>query len=264
MILLISGLHIMKITGLGKTDKGIVRENNEDNIYVDGQYVSDTSVASSTFYVDDSRDCHTLAVCDGVGGASYGELASLSVVKTLQQCELNDDFDAFSWVEKFNSAVLAEKTLRETNEMGSTIALARFEEDTLFYVNVGDSRIYYYNGDDLEQLSKDHTRIQVMRDAGILNEALSSKYEHQLTQYIGITEDEFIVEPSVGNKKLQAGDVIVLCSDGVTDVLSHSDLLEILKINQNLEPEELLNKIFDKAIEKKTKDNISIIVAKVK
>lgn len=247
---------------IGKTDKGIIRDNNEDNIYVDGCYVTDITIPSAEFYIDEERINHTFAVCDGIGGADCGEIASLAAVKALHECDLKGLDNLSECIFELNHAVLTENIAKHIRGMGSTVALVHVKDDMLHFANVGDSRIYLCSGGELKQLSVDHTRIQMMKDAGINDVALLKRYEHQLSQSLGISDDDFVIEPATGCRDLKVGDIVLLCSDGITDVISDEEIQEILTQSGNAEAATIANKLFDLAIEKKTKDNISLIIIK--
>lgn len=253
----------MKIIGFGKTHTGIIRDNNEDNIYIDGKFVADISSISMSFEIDDNTATHTVAVFDGIGGAACGEYASLAAASALCKFEMKGMCDIPECIYYLNNSVLSESESRHANGMGATVALVHISDDKIKYANVGDSRIYSFNGVRLEQLSIDHTRNQVMKDAGINNENLLKQYEHQLTQNLGIPEEEFVIEPTIGGKSLYKDEIILLCSDGLTDVISNDELFGIIAENSCNEPKTIVEILLNFAFERKTKDNVSIIVLKV-
>lgn len=252
----------MTIHGFGRTDKGLLKENNEDNIYIDGNFVPDVDIASAAFCIDKERFEHTVAVFDGIGGADCGEFASLAAAMLLKECDIKRITDINECIYELNNAVLVEVRKRKIRGMGSTAAVVHIEDNELHYANVGDSRIYLYDGGQLEQLSVDHTRNQMLKDLGINDEELLKRYDHQLSQNLGISEDDFIIEPATGCRKLKDGDIVILCSDGITDVVSDIEIEELLSNNTGADVQFITNNLFDLAIEKASRDNLSLIVLK--
>ena len=189
------------------SNKGHVRENNEDNYLLNGAIVDGKSTANNSVKTDKAFVC---AVCDGVGGQVLGEEASKIAVKTI------DSYSDFLYLrnitkESVNDAIMfANDKICETNEqkhitMGSTIAMLGITDENVIAANVGESRIYKYSEGKLTQLSKDHTREQVLLDVGL--EVNNSNDKHILTQHLGINPKNMIIEPYIIEEPVDAGSI---------------------------------------------------------
>lgn len=251
----------MKLSVFGKSYIGQIRTNNEDNIYVNGLFLADSR--QEYFQAGPIiRDYDVLAaVCDGIGGAVFGEIASLTAVKALKTYSENETFDALGCVDYLNNEVLS--TMNELNcrNMGTTLAMIYVYGSTATAVNVGDSRIYLYRDSKIVQISKDHTRYQSMIDAGMGIEFINDDVKHQLTQNIGIPEYEFSIDPEVSEFQINHSDAILISSDGFTDVVSDNEIADILR--RDISIEETVDSCFELASKHKSKDNISVVVIRV-
>lgn len=251
----------MQLSVFGKSYIGQIRINNEDNIYVNGSFLEDPR--QEYFQTDPIiRELDVLtAVCDGIGGAVYGEIASLTAVKALKTYSENEIFDAFGCVDYLNNEVLSIMNELNCRNMGTTLAMIHVHGNTATAVNVGDSRIYLYRDSGILQISRDHTRFQSMLDTGIDIEHINEDAKHQLTQNIGIPEDEFSIDPEVSEFQIHHGDSILISSDGFTDVVSEDEIADIL--HRDISIEETVDSCIELAAKHKSKDNISVVVIRV-
>ena len=130
--------------------------------------------------------------------------------------------------------------------------------------NVGDSRIYLLRNGVLTQLSKDHTIVQQKLDLGAIaaEQAASDSGRHKLTQHLGIFESEMLIEAHHIQKQVQPDDVFLLCSDGLTDMVSDKAICQILIIAKSCD--EAAEKLLEAALENGGKDNVSVIVVNAK
>jgi protein phosphatase len=242
----------------GVTDTGQRRDNNEDNILVD------TS--------------HALAiVADGMGGHNAGEVASQLAIDVTSQfliaglhIESRMD-DAFSSAEPMQD--LLEKSIQLANRkiieessnddsksgMGTTIVCLVFCNNWFVIGNIGDSRCYRFRNGEINQLSEDHSWIQGMVARGTIKKDDAKKHPQRglLLQALGNTE----IKPTFTSGCPQAGDVFVLCSDGLTEVVSNNTIGFVLK--QNGSPQKTAEKLVHLANENGGPDNISVIVVKI-
>ncbi|MDX2478145.1 MAG: Stp1/IreP family PP2C-type Ser/Thr phosphatase [Gammaproteobacteria bacterium] len=248
----------VRIRIAGITDTGQRRNNNEDNILVDSH--------------------HSLAiVADGMGGHNAGEVASQLAIDVTSQfliagihIEAKSD-DAFSTPGPLK--VLMEKSIQQANRkivdesggddkksgMGTTIACLLFCGSWFVIGNVGDSRCYRFRDGKIKQLSTDHSWIQGMVKQGTikLEDAKRHPQRALLLQALGNRE----IEPSFISGCPQPGDVFVLCSDGLTEVVSNNTIGFVL--NQDGGPQKTAEKLVELANENGGPDNISVVVAKV-
>ena len=233
----------------------------------------------NTFFEERHPDTSiTLAVlCDGIGGHSAGEVAADLAVQTIiievSQANLDDPTQALEGgIQIANQKIFqASQQDRMRAGMGTTCACALIRAGQLFISYVGDSRIYLQRGRYLSQLSKDHTWIQEALDGGLLSleEAVEHPNRHVLRRYLGsptppavdshlhITLTE---EPAATHLSLQAGDLILLTSDGLTDLVSNPEINQLLGRNK---PGLAIQKLIGLANQRGGHDNISILLLQV-
>lgn len=240
------------------------RTNNEDNFFLDGFFKplekADVPVACSAR----SEGGGVYAVCDGMGGQAYGERAawmSAYGLSLFQKTLLEEKEPLESLVERCISAInlsIVRQCEKHHCHMGSTLALAVLLGSTYHIFNLGDSRIYLYSGGTLTQLSKDHTETQSLVDMGILSGRDPSIKDGALVQYLGIPAEEMILKPHTATGTLQPEDRLLLCSDGLTDMLSDNKIA--LLLSQSGSPEELAARLTHAAEKAGGKDNVTALV----
>ncbi len=246
----------MKIHSAGLTDVGKKRDNNED-----------------TFYTDDQVGLYIVA--DGMGGHRAGEVASNTVVSSVK-----DYMEAFhtSPVAKetkegnmspaatavCHSIELANRVVYQLSQdqgsykgMGSTAAVVYVYGDTLITANVGDSRIYLIRTDGIEQLTQDHTLLaeHMRKNPNWDPNTASIPMKHILVRAVGIHET---VETDVYELQPLPGDVILMCSDGLTDMLSDEEIHEAVLQGGALE--EICDRLVYMANERGGLDNITTVL----
>lgn len=226
---------MVKIRGFGASDVGCVRKNNEDAFEL---------TAQNRF----------LALADGMGGHNAGEVASKEAItfmcasieemfitlrRPVELAELKDKLQTYmestnNWVYRLS------KKRRAFQGMGTTLSTLLFQEDNLVLAHVGDSRIYRLRNHEFLQLSDDH-----------------SIGKHTLTQAIGTSLE---VRPQIDIIDLQVGDVYLLCSDGLPNVLSDE------KIANTIDPKDLKSsagKLIDLAKQAGGYDNITVVLGHI-
>lgn len=242
---------------------GKVRTNNEDNFYLQGLYRNDVNQLQSYIYHQGTDQRALYAVADGMGGAENGELASLMVVQNLKSCEWSEIHKtAGDSIQKANEQICKEITEQKLDAMGSTLAALYIDQGKAMVCNVGDSRVYRFLHGELEQLSMDHTQVQMMVSMGLLSkeEAKTRKERHVLTQNIGIMPEEFMIEPFFSDSvSLEKEDLFMICSDGLTDMVTDSEIREILSHGT---VEQKAQQLVAAALMNGGKDNITVIVLK--
>jgi serine/threonine protein phosphatase PrpC len=208
----------------GRTDIGLVRKNNEDNFGYDVRH-------------------GIFVVCDGMGGQQAGEVASKIAVDTVLDYFRNpptsapvagSSFDGVSQraanlgtaIQLANQAI-HDSAARDVNAagMGSTIVAVAVEGSLFSIANVGDSRIYLIRNHDVVQLTHDHSLVmeQVRRGLMTLEEAENSKMQNVIVRALG-TDDT--VEPDLADHEFHSGDILLLCSDGLSRYVKEEKLAE--------------------------------------
>lgn len=244
---------------------GHIRNNNEDNFFLNGSTRQDTGTPISACTRKGQTKKALFAVADGMGGGANGEIASVVTVSCLRPA-------AASKVLSVSKDSIAEANgwicdhIRNTNcgSMGSTLVALYLDGNTALGCNVGDSRLYLYRAQYLRLLSTDHTNAQMMVDMGLLTpeQARNHPGGRALRQHIGIFEEDFTISPAYTDPiSLQPGDIFLLCSDGLTDMLTDQQISQILCSDRS--PEELAQTLTQQALDHGGKDNVTAMVVKI-
>ena len=248
----------LKICAACGCNMGKIRANNEDNFYFNGDILpADNRALSTVLTAEASAEGEfCAAVFDGMGGEQYGELAAYAAAR-----QMKERLAAGAWKEQgtearletltvdLNAAVLRKARELLTRHMGATLAGLFFRRGTAYAFNLGDSRIYLARDGALRQLSVDHVDSRSL---------FSGKGKGSLSQYLGIDEEEFLVEPSIGAVEARAGDRFLLCSDGLTDMASDPEILAILLGARSAES--AVEKLIALALDRGGRDNVTVIV----
>lgn len=240
------------MNALGKSVTGLVRKNNEDTIYISPSH------SPLNLYI----------VADGMGGHKAGEIASgysveifTDFIKSRTEEEINADNLLDTIVEGIqlcNTKLYEKSKESESFEgMGTTFTCAAVEKDTLYIAHVGDSRAYMCRKGELKQLTRDHSFVMEMVKQGklTLEEAHNHPNRNVITRAVG-SEKTILVDTVI--EKLEPEDKILLCSDGLTNMVSDTQIAEILNKNEDLETE--TEKLIDTANNMGGIDNISAII----
>jgi PPM family protein phosphatase len=268
----------LDVRSFGLTDAGKVRDTNEDQfliaVLLKALQVERTSLPQPKLQHSSDRS-YIFVVADGIGGHVGGERASalaidsvesfiLETFKWFAQCKGKErdqvlaDFQ--SALGHANARVLAEAAeFPELRGMGTTLTLAYSLNDELFVAHVGDSRCYLCRHGLLYRLTCDHTLVEDMVRQGALpaEEAAQHRLRHVITNAVGANSPEVTVE--VHKVHLEVGDRVLLCSDGLTEMLPDEKINQILQTEA--EPEQACRRLVTYANEAGGKDNITVVVA---
>jgi protein phosphatase len=253
----------------GRTDVGQVREHNEDNFIV-----ADLSKPSRGLMEGDRNQLvgargTLLGVCDGMGGAAAGEVASQLAVDIVYQkmtggdAPLGRDDLAMRLVQAIEAAglrIFTEAKLDRTRRgMGTTATIAALMDDHLFLGQVGDSRGYILRGDRLVQVTRDQSLVNQLIEAGQLTEEEAETFEHNniILQALGTADT---VQVDLTYVKLLRGDTLMLCSDGLSGMVRNDEIREVLRTVED--PLEVCKVLTDRANQAGGHDNITVVVAK--
>lgn len=255
---------MIKLNYAVRTHQGKIRENNEDNFYWNGKIRADINENQLSYKGVEAAGQVLAAVCDGMGGEAQGELASLIAVRALKPCSVEQVQEtALASIQMANTKICDEIEKNNGKRMGTTLVALYIENDKAVSCNVGDSRVYRMHEGTLTQLSVDHNQVSQLITAGILTreEARKNKNRHVLTQYLGIFEEEMVIRPAFSEEiTLDDGDVFLLCSDGLTDLVTDEEITEILQVGKQ---EEQVERLVECALEHGGRDNITVIVCQV-
>ena len=253
------------LNAAARTHVGRVRSNNEDNFYLQGEIREDVNRQEAEARGDFSPARFLAAVADGMGGETAGELASLLAVQSLcPSTTERAEGTARSSVAQANEKICNEIEKNGGRRMGSTLAALYIDNGQALCCNVGDSRCYLLRNGTLEQLSTDHNKAKRMVELGVLTPEQAARHpsRHELTQHLGIFEEEMLIEPAfhplVG---LRPGDVFLLCSDGLTDMVTEADITACLLEESG--PEEKAETLVRLALEGGGRDNVTVLAVQV-
>ena len=256
----------MRYRIVAASDRGVVRSKNQDNLFCCGFYKQNADDHYWSWKgINDGKDPLILAVFDGMGGMHHGEYAALIASKTIntwykKYCKSRDD-SIQSFVNAANRFICRENA-RMVSKMGTTCTVIEEQNGRVRSWNLGDSRTYLLRGRALQQLSEDHTEAKSMERL-YLKDQMSLEPEchssNTLTQYLGIEEEDFLIEPYVSKWiSLQCGDIALLCSDGLPHMLTDDEIRVLLNSNKCIERK--LSDLVTYAKEKGGRDNITVIL----
>ena len=230
----------------GRSEVGLHRNGNEDSALINGVLI---------------------AVADGMGGHAGGEVASKVAITTLAQILpllINDEMDQES-LEDFllNSILDVDHEIAEAaaaNDrlagMGTTLTAIALYRQKAYVLHAGDSRAYRLRGKEFIQLTKDHSVVQELIDSGAVSEAEAASHP-QRSVLTNVLMGEGNITPLLIQYDLKIGDKFLLCSDGLNNVVSNSEIHKILS------GEDPISKLIELTYERGAPDNVTILVAEV-
>ena len=239
----------LQFNAIAQSDLGLVRDGNEDSALI---------------------SANLIAVADGMGGHAGGEVASAIAINTLQQLlpvindpaiDLDSRADLFLNISyEVDAEILrVSKEKPELSGMGTTLTALSLSDNQVDLLHIGDSRCYRFRDNKLEKLSYDHTVMQELLDQGRLTpeEVFDHPQRSLLTQAL---MGDSGIDPVLMSYEVKAGDKFLLCSDGLTNVLSE---LEIIKIIKATAEDKLLEELIKETKAKGAPDNITIVWASI-
>lgn len=263
----------------GRSHPGLVRENNEDHFLAvrrtRSREILQTSLPAELLDLSEDH-AYTFSVADGMGGRQFGEIASQLALQT--GWELGAD--EIKWTVKMNDReeeelrrkaevffTLIDKALyAETRSnprlagMGTTLTLCYSTGPELFVMHAGDSRAYLYRKGRLIRLTHDHTMGQVLVDSGIVeaDSPVARKMSHVLTNCLGGPDQPVTVD--VYHHILEHDDVLLLCTDGLTDMLNDPEIADTL--SRHRAPSDAADALLKWALDRGGRDNVTILLAR--
>ncbi len=231
---------------------GRARKINQDNFIADGIYLKNHEPEIQTIAgsFNGKTPC-LLGIFDGMGGEEQGEAASLIASECASRVKIGEDpvSSLLRLCEEANQRICDYARENGVGSMGTTGAMLAFTKDQITLCNIGDSRIFRFADGALVQISVDHT----------------APYNYggkpPLSQNLGIPPEEMRIEPYVAQGQYNNGDIFLICSDGLTDMVSEEDIIAILK---EYSLDRAIAKLLNAALENGGRDNVTIILCKVK
>ncbi len=255
---------------------GNSRENHEDNYLLGGQFMSpqqvkDLAITRSVFIQKETLSGDfCVAVSDGMGGYECGEVASYLTVKYLSEnyerltrCGYTDEKkEIISIVSDLNRTVCSEaKKQSETKNIGATLCGVVSSNSRLLCFNVGDSRMYRYSNGSLAQITIDNTEGQRLVGLGLLTEEEVKTFPKRKAIYKYIGKDCDLIPDIYSVDSIKDGDFILLCSDGLTDVVDPEEIQDMLS-KKFIKTEDKGRFLVEMAVERKqgAGDNVTLII----
>jgi protein phosphatase len=271
--------HPAHLIWSGRTDIGKVRKNNEDaflGLRFDAQEVHFLGKygEASTHNAD-----LAFAVCDGMGGARAGEIAShiaVEKITALLPREFRhsaiglptgvDDVLAELFGEIHRALVKLGASYEECAGMETTLSLCWFTREKMYFAHAGDSRIYYLpaKADKIKQLSQDDTHVGWLFRRGMLNEREARTHPRRNVLQKALGGSNQFVQPQVGAVAYEPGDIFLLCSDGLTEGLYDHQVTDILRATASLGASpEVASRLVDASLEQDGRDNTTALVIRI-
>jgi PPM family protein phosphatase len=258
----------IEVRVFGQTDVGQVREHNEDNFLI-----ADLTRKTRSFDPVEvqalGRSGAVFGVCDGMGGAAAGEVASQLAVDIIYdrmsqaKAPRSREELARRLVKAVQDAGLRifgeARADRSRRGMGTTSTMATLMDDRLFLAQVGDSRAYLLRDSELTQITRDQSLVNQLIEAGQLTEEEAETFEHNniILQALGTSE---VVQVDLTYVDLRADDALVICSDGLSGMVRSEDICAIL--NDKEDPVEACAKLIAAANEAGGHDNVTVVIVK--
>jgi len=238
-------------------NQGKVRLKNQDNFWHNGHYLESENNGyhlplSGTVENDKNP---IFAVFDGMGGEKYGEIAAHIAAKTLNglyPAVGKSPFAKFlhEICEGMNDEICAYAETNQIGRMGTTAAILAFGKKKVHICNIGDSKIFLRDANSLTQISYDH----------VIH--IPNKNKVMLSQHLGVRKKEFAIEPHFAVGDYNHGDKYLVCSDGLTDMVSEGEIEAILSMHNTVTS--AANALMEKALYSGGVDNITIILCEIK
>ena len=244
---------------------GLVRLDNQDNLYINGEFRRNIADNSVFKHSDRASKRGLYAVADGMGGETHGELASLITVQAMNTIKTNGGVQGIVQHLIERNAIICDLINRNGGaRIGSTFVGIYINGKNVEIINIGDSRAYLMRGGAFMQISRDHSSIQQMIDLGVLTKEAAHSHpdRHRLTQHLGIFPHEMVIEPYTASMAVEAGDIFLMCSDGLTDMLDDPTIGVILQSSGEIEQK--AQALYSAALQRGGKDNITILLVQVK
>lgn len=233
----------------GVSHIGKCRKVNQDNLVCDGQFLKrENNGTEGILHGNVSAEERKLfGIFDGMGGEECGEVAAYLAAQTAARVTFTGETERelSEYCQKVNKKICRYIKKKGLSSMGTTAAMLLFGRKQITLCNIGDSKVFQYSGHRLQQISYDHVS---MAPAG---------QKPPLTQNLGIPEEELIISPYFAKGEYQKGDIFLICSDGLTDMVEPEKIAEIL---QGLDREAVAKQLLQKALDSGGKDNVSFLV----
>ena len=232
---------------------GSFRQNNEDNFFVQGKLRSGDKDKDIFCQGSFSSGNVLVGVFDGMGGESCGEVAPHIAAAVMAETHLPEEDPAAEVVEfckYLNGEVCSYAVRNGIPSMGSTLCGIWFRRKQCHIFHLGDSRVYLFRKKTLTRLTQDHSAPAIGTRKG------------PLLQYLGLPEEVYALNPGQTELPYRNGDQLLICSDGLTDMVTDDEIAEVLGTDEA--PEGYVRKLYERAMNNGGRDNITIMLCRVR
>ena len=239
---------------------GKIRKNNEDNFFFDDKCLEleNQGLRNTACFSDKLKNGLCLAVFDGMGGENYGEVASFTAARQMQLSNrtISDYFVSerkylLKLTDQLNNSIVEAKKELCTDRCGSTMVALYFSSRYVYACNIGDSRAYRLRDGEFLQLTVDH--VEKRPEGG--------RKKAPLTQHLGLDPEDMQIEPYIAKGKICKGDIYLLCSDGLTDMLTNFEISDIMLNSED--SVDCVEQLIRSALDRGGRDNITVIVCRI-
>jgi protein phosphatase len=266
-----------KIRWSGRTDRGRVRQNNED-VFIGQQFdAHEVHHLGSTGEAPTGPHDFVFAVSDGMGGARAGEFASRITVEKITRLLPRSFAHSAQGLDTGFEDVLAElfdqvhkalafvgDSYEETSGMQATLSMCWFTPRWMFFGHVGDSRIYYLPAaGGIKQISQDDTYVGWLYRTGQINERQARDHPRRCVLQKALGAGNQFVDPQVGAVAFETGDMFLLCTDGLVEGLYDEELLDLLRPKASAPAGNPARELVHIAVEKSGRDNTTAVVVEI-
>jgi len=232
---------------------GRLRKENQDNFLCVRSYMEEEHIGTDGVQNGQTNNGRKalFGVFDGMGGEECGEIASYIAAKEASTIPIKKDgvLSLTDYCKQANTKICEYAENYAVSAMGTTAAMLLCSKDEITLCNIGDSKVFRFANGELEQISKDHVVIS----------AFGTK--PPLSQNLGIPPDQLLIEPYLSQGRYKNGDKYLICSDGLTDMLTLEEIKELLTRRNT---EDAVTSLVNKSLENGGKDNITIILLELK
>jgi len=228
---------------------GNIRSSNQDNFFCVGEYMDcinkgTDNIISGTISPSSKP---LFAVFDGMGGEEQGEMAAYIAAEQMSKFKCQKDLykSLLDYCMVANSEICNFAQGNNIHSMGTTAAMLLFDKKKVYMCNIGDSKAFVLSERSLKQISMDHVSVSVFGR------------KPPLSQNLGIPESELIISPYVNTMKCHADDIFLICSDGLTDMVSISEIESILL---NTDKKCTAEQLLQTALKNGGKDNVTLVL----
>lgn len=240
----------------GITDTGSVREHNEDAFLIQKTVMTKSEAEKET----ETKAPLIAAVADGVAGEASGEVASRKALELLAAVKPSPKTDYMQKIMNIHRSLQKYGVAHNTENMQTTLCALIVEQDgKVIMINIGDSRMYLYRGGRIKQLSRDQSLVQMLYEQGHIapEERHGHARKNVIFPVLGSLNDD--PEPQITEIEggLIHGDIIIICTDGLSDHITSGDFEEILAVPKKL-PKRLADMV-EKAMQNGSSDNVTVV-----